>query len=324
MPFDGDNAFAVMKAIGTRDPVPIKTLRGDVPDALGGIVSRAMRRARADRFSSAAEMIQQLTECRNALTGANAALQTPGRAVTRSWAIAALVIAAVAIAGGAAWSFNRDAAARNTRERIAEIGRLVEQDNYTAAFRLAQEVEPYLKDDPALRDLWPRFSRTIDVTTRPAGARVSTRSYVDKADTWRELGVTPLTGVRVPLGLQRWRFARDGAAPEEFAIRGPGPVSLTLNAGGDASEVAVTGGAVNSWLTGIEPIERIQAPDFRMAKDEVTNKEFKAFVQAGGYQKREVPGREVRGRHNRDPVGEGRGSLRRCDRTTRSLDMGAR
>jgi eukaryotic-like serine/threonine-protein kinase len=286
-PFDGDNAFAVMKAIATHDPPPIETLRGGVPDALGGIVSRAMRRSRADRFSSAAEMIQRLTECRNALTGANAALPTPWRAVTRSWPVAAIVIAAVAIAGSAAWSFNRDASARNARQRIVEIGRLVEQDNYTAAFRLAQEVEPYLKDDPALRDLWPRFSRTIDVMTRPAGARVSTKSYLDKADTWRELGVTPLTGVRVPLGLQRWRFARGGAAPEEFAIRGPGPVSLTLNVGGDASEVAVTGGAVNSWVTGIEPIERIQAPDFRIAKYEVTNKEFKAFVQAGGYQKRE-------------------------------------
>jgi formylglycine-generating enzyme required for sulfatase activity/dienelactone hydrolase len=286
-PFDGENAFAVMKAIGTRDPAPLKTLRGDVPDALGGIVNRALRRSRADRFSSAAEMIQPLTECRNALIGANAARQTPWRAVTKSRAIAAIGIAAVVIAGGVAWSLNRDAAARTARGRIAEIGRLVEQDNYSAAFRLAQEVEPYLKDDSVLRDLWPRLSRTIDVATRPAGARVSIKSYVDKADTWRDLGVSPLTGVRVPLGLQRWRFAREGAAPEEFAIRTAGPVNVTLNVGGDASEVAVTGGDANSWITGIEPIERIPLPDFRIAKYEVTNKQFKAFVQAGGYQKRE-------------------------------------
>ena len=41
-PFNGDNAFTVMKAIGTCDPVPLKTLRGDVPDALSSIVSRAI------------------------------------------------------------------------------------------------------------------------------------------------------------------------------------------------------------------------------------------------------------------------------------------
>jgi formylglycine-generating enzyme required for sulfatase activity/dienelactone hydrolase len=289
-PFDGDNALTVMKAIGTRDPVPVKTRRQDVPDALARIVARAMRRSRTDRQATATELVHQLSECRDELTGANAALTSPWRALTRPRAVAAAVVVALAVVAGAAWSFNRSANARSARERIGELTKLVEQDNYTAAFRVADEITPYLKDDPTLRDLWPRFSRTIAVTTKPGGARVMTKSYLDKADAWRELGVTPLENVRVPLGLQRWKFVRDGKPTVEVAFPvSPvaGPLNITLDDAGDGSEVAVTGGGVNSWITGIEPIERIQVPDFRISKYEVTNRQFKAFVQAGGYRKQE-------------------------------------
>jgi dienelactone hydrolase len=285
-PFEGDNAFTVMKAIGSRDPVPIRTLRTDIPDTLDRLVVRAMRRSPADRYASATELVQKLSECRNEISGIHAA-KNPWRVLTRGPAVAVAAVAVVAILGGAAWSMNRGAKVRAARERIPEVARLVEQDNYTAAFRLAEDIEQVVPDDPALRELWPRFSRTMDVTTKPGGVRVSTTSYVDKTDRWRELGVSPLKAVRLPLGLRRWRFVRDGAPPEEFAIPVIASFTFTLNEGGDGSDVTVTGGSVNSWITGIEPIERIQVPDFRIGKFEVTNKQFKAFVQGGGYRNRE-------------------------------------
>ena len=54
-----------------------------------------------------------------------------------------------------------------------------------------------------------------------------------------------------------------------FPVGGPGVILLnrTLDEGGDGSDVAVLGGGVNSWITGIEPIERIQLPDFRINKN---------------------------------------------------------
>ncbi len=128
------------------------------------------------------------------------------------------------------------------------------------------------------------------MATKPAGARVLTRSYVDKTDSWHAMGVTPLEQVRVPLGLQRWKFERDGKPAVEvaFPVGAPGltSINIPLDDGGDGSEVAVIGGGVNSWITGIEPIARIQVPDFRMGKYEVTNRQFKAFIQAGGYKDR--------------------------------------
>ncbi len=288
-PFDGDNAFAVMKAIGTSKPVAVKTLRDDVPDALVRIVDKTMQKSPGDRFASAAELAQTLTECRQSITGAVAVPGAAARAFTPTRLIAASVVGALAIAGGIGWAYSRSATVRAARERITEITRLADQDKYTEAFQIAQDIEPYSADDPTLRELWPRFSRTLPVTSAPDGARVSTRSYADKAGSWRDLGVTPVASARVPIGLQRFRFVRDGKPTIELALPIGNPLLTALNVpldGTDDGEVLVNGGGVNSWITGIEPIERIQVPNFRIGKFEVTNRQFKAFIQSGGYKNR--------------------------------------
>ena len=282
-PFEGEHPLAVMKAIDGRQPAGLETLRADLPDEVIRIVEHAMQKSRDQRYGSAAELAQQLTQVRTRLTAPVATLGGGWSQSTRRMVVAASIIAVVAVAGGVGWLLNREARIRAARERIPEIAQLADQDEYTAAFRVAEEIEPYLQDYPALRGLWPRFSRTIAVTTTPAGARVSTRAYADKDDPWRDLGVGPLTAVRVPLGMRRWKFERDGAAPIEFALPVVGPLEVTLDPAADGSEVLVRGGGVNSWITGIDPIERIPLPDFHIDKFEVTNRQFKLFVQAGGY-----------------------------------------
>ena len=282
-PFEGEHPLAVMKAIDSRQPAGLGTLRADLPDEVIRIVEHAMQKSRDQRYGSATEFAQQLAQVRARLTAPVATLGSGWSQSTRRTVVAASIIAVVAVAGGVGWLLNREARIRAARERIPEIARLADQDEYAAAFRVAEEIEPYLQDDPALRELWPRFSRTIAVTSTPAGARVSTRAYADSDDPWRDLGVGPLPAVRVPLGMRRWKFERDGAAPIEFALPVVGPLEVTLDPAADRSEVLVRGGGVNSWITGIDPIERIPLPDFHIDKFEVTNRQFKVFVQAGGY-----------------------------------------
>ncbi len=286
-PFDGDNAFAVMKAIGTRDPAPVKTLRNDVPDSLGRIVARAMKRSRADRQGSATELVQQLSECRNELTGPSIARNGSWRVFTKPRTVAASAVLTLAIAGERRVVVQSAAPAREAPENASARSPVWSSRTTTQRpFAWPKRSSRTSRTIPCCAILWPRFSRTIDVTTKPGGARVSTRSYVDKGDAWRELGVSPITGVRVPLGLRRWKFDRDGAPSVELAIPVVGPLTITLE-DGDASEVRVAGGSVRGWITGIDPIESVQLPDFRIGKYEVTNRQFKAFVQAGGYRNRE-------------------------------------
>ena len=88
--------------------------------------------------------------------------------------------------------------------------------------------------------------------------------------------------------------------------------------------MAVRGGSFFSWLTGIDPVEPRQLSDFHIDKSEVTNRQFKHFIQNGGYGEREhwdqpfvVNGATI-------PWEQGAGAPGRRDRTTRPGHVGAR
>ena len=286
LPFEGDNAMAVMKGIESRDPVPLHELRADVPDDLVRVVNRALRKSRNDRVASVADLAQQLTTVRNTLTSRVAAprpvarkRRSPRRRSV-SWR----------------WQQGSDGPSAGARPSALPESAFQRSRGWPirTSYRglsVAEEIEPLLADDPTLPASCGRVFLHVGHRPKPGGARVLTKTYVDKTDSWRDLGVAPIQGARVPLGMQRFKFVRDGKPDVEvaFPVGGPGAILLnrTLDEGGDGSDVAVLGGGVNSWITGIEPIERIQLPDFRINKYEVTNRQFKAFIQAGGYKTRE-------------------------------------
>jgi hypothetical protein len=57
------------------------------------------------------------------------------------------VIALLVAVGTGAWALKRDADIRwATDTALPEIGRLAEQDQFVAAFTLAGQAEPYLRD----------------------------------------------------------------------------------------------------------------------------------------------------------------------------------
>jgi serine/threonine-protein kinase len=60
LPFDAESYPALMVKIMTDTPVPIEQLRSDVPSALAAVVTKAMCRDRAQRFSSTAELAEAL------------------------------------------------------------------------------------------------------------------------------------------------------------------------------------------------------------------------------------------------------------------------
>ncbi len=97
------------------------------------------------------------------------------------------------------------------------------------------------------------------------------------------IGRTPLTA-QLPMGQMRWRFALDGYEPREI-VPNPGPETLTLVKAGAAPPgmVLVPQGTVEDPAVHSE----VKVPGFWIDAFEVTNRQFKAFVDAGGYQKRD-------------------------------------
>ena len=118
--------------------------------------------------------------------------------------------------------------------------------------------------------------------TDPPGAEVFVKGYSAPDDAWVSLGRTPIDAPRFPAGMARIRFVKDGYAPVE------GTATLSLLKKQLAPVASVPEGMVRvpAGTVAIDGIQS-QVGEFWLARHEVTNREFKTFVDAGGYVKRE-------------------------------------
>jgi dienelactone hydrolase len=166
----------------------------------------------------------------------------------------------------------------------------VEEEDFASAFELASEVEESLPDDPMLVRLWPDLSWTVQVTTVPEGANVIYRHYGEDGAEWRTLGRSPIPGARIPRGFFHWRFEKEGYQTVEM----PGPrrrndvtFHRVLDAVGSVPPEMVrvqVGNRYHVLVTGLEHLETPELEDYLIDRFEVTNRQFKEFVDSGGYQ----------------------------------------
>jgi formylglycine-generating enzyme required for sulfatase activity/dienelactone hydrolase len=168
---------------------------------------------------------------------------------------------------------------------ISQIMDLVEQDNYMAAYRLAMDSSDVLKDDPVFEDLWPEFTVQMSVRTQPEGAEVFIKEYGVAETDWTSLGHTPIESIRLPNDVLRWKFVKDGYEVAERARE-------LFNG---VIEIELSDAAIPAGMIQIPPTSRFflltgylaaitETPEFAIDRTEVSNHEFKAFVDAGGYQ----------------------------------------
>ena len=218
---------------------------------------------------------------------------------SRSPRAAYFVTAAVAGGLGAAlvWFLSRDTDARWLQEELVpQIEAHLDTGDWEAAYALAQEAEARLPDDSELLELWPRFSWLVTIESEPPGAAVYRRAYNGTDADWQELGRTPLRDIRIPFGLSRVRLALDGYAPMLRTLGGGvlvganllpdftgnfyiGPEIFKLDRTEELPEGKVRVSGFDQVLDGAS----VQLRDYFLDRYEVTNAQFKAFVDAGGY-----------------------------------------
>jgi DNA-binding winged helix-turn-helix (wHTH) protein/formylglycine-generating enzyme required for sulfatase activity/dienelactone hydrolase len=191
---------------------------------------------------------------------------------------------------------------------LAEIAALVSKDQYGAAFVLAQPLSRIesVRTNPAFAELW----RQIVVPMRPlvsqAGAAVHFKSYDDVDGEWIFAGTTPLKEwVEAPRGALRLKVTKAGFRTGYFVVAVPGPsveaglpkqfpfdvpsVPLTLVEEGKLPDEMVFVPRTNvpvylaGWSTDLLGGDKHDISAFGIARSEVTNRQFKEFVDAGGY-----------------------------------------
>ena len=291
VPFRGGHESAVIHSILHDVPRPAREVRNEIPSALERVVVRALEKDREGRIESASEFAKALSE---------QAVHPKARVRTTRGRMAALGVAAVLVLASAAWFFQRSSKVRWAREQaLPEILRLVEEGDSWDAFALALEAERYIPTDPMLVKSMPEISTHVSIETNPPGADVHFKRYEAVEGDWEYLGRTPIVRKRIPRGYFRWRVGKPSFQTFEQA-RSSGSfwaypfgedISLqwTLDEEGIAPPgmVKVPGGSWFPEITGLESLPDVELGDYWIDRYEVTNREFKEFVDRGGYQKRE-------------------------------------
>lgn len=184
---------------------------------------------------------------------------------------------------------------------VGKIQALDEGPESWQAFELGRQIERMIPDDPQLERLWPEFTRGISIITEPPGASVSIKYYGQPDSAWIQIGTTPLEKIRFPRGFTRlkiehagYRTVNDVLWVFEMAVFGAtDPATATwvypLTKSGDVPDEMelVPAGNSSLFMPGLDHLESEPTASFLMDRDPVTNREFKRFVDAGGYRQRE-------------------------------------
>jgi serine/threonine protein kinase/formylglycine-generating enzyme required for sulfatase activity len=275
-PFAGESNLDTVTAILRDDPAPLGELRHDVPPTIDEILGRSLAKDPDERFTSGEQLHEALLAVRRGIEAPAASFRSLLR---RPAVLAAIGLVLVLLGAGALSLVHRQSRiswARN--EALPEIERLFNEGDKDAAVRLLYEATEIIPDDPFLVEHLRSITIPISLDSDPPGATVYFKGYQHPEREWIHLGQTPIGNAVVVLPT-RFRVEKEGYVPFEGA---PFDIRLTfrLFREGDVPPkmVHVGGGSISFGMA-----DRVELDEFWLDKYEVTNREYKAFVEDGGY-----------------------------------------
>ena len=284
-PFRGSSTVAISDAI-LHDP-PQSFGHAALPERLKIVVLRLLEKDPARRFANAAEVSAELDAIAASLHGR----EIPRRRLVLAGAAVAV---AIAVAG---WVWRRESRIRWARGTAAlEATKLIAAEDFHGAADLLRRARAVLPTDPSLEALWNQATVEITAESVPPGADVSYRRYRGETSKWETLGRTPLAGQRVPKDFYLWRVSKPGFRPAwkidptwSIVHRIPVRIACRLDADGSVPDdmVRVPGGSTALEIPGLDHYPEVRLDDYLIDAHEVTNAQYRKFVEAGGYARRD-------------------------------------
>jgi serine/threonine protein kinase/formylglycine-generating enzyme required for sulfatase activity/dienelactone hydrolase len=312
--FTGEKAFQrksnseTLIAVEREEPSPLDQFIKDVPNALDRIIRCCLRKRPEERYASMMEVEQELKDYSELISepasGVNPRVLLRQSRQPRV-AIPALIII-IAFMSFIGWGIHHSSKVRWAREQaLPQIGKLIERGERGEAYALAVQAERYIPADPSLARFWPDISWSDSIITSPPGASVYRRDYNSPNAQWEFAGLSPILKGRFSAMDSSWKFELQGYTTLERATFPsgpfpPGPIVMALHKDGKAPSGMVPvefdqSDPVTLWGTaGFEALPTVRVGKYWIDKFEVTNREFKRFVDQGGYKKQEYWKHEFR------------------------------
>ncbi len=182
---------------------------------------------------------------------------------------------------------NRQSKIKWAREKaLPQIEQLANSNNMDEAFKLSQEVAKYLSKNKNYNELVSSFTTNISIITDPDGAEVRIRDFSDTAAQWKYLGKTPIGQVLVPKhSFYLMKIEKPGYESIDAVMqtRIDTIFRRLFKQGTIPPGMIYVYGYQNELLGNYLKNKN----GFLIDRCEVTNKEFKKFVNEGGYRKPE-------------------------------------
>ena len=309
MPFPGDYEQAVMYATMNEDPQPPKELNDEISEELQEIILKTLEKEPQDRFQSTSELLQSLKKLRGEKTGPVVKvldlksfitlLRRPRNALVTG-AILLLVASAIF------FPYRNLLRVQSAKEQLQQIENLAQAGDYFKAFQIALTAEKVLDNDSTLARLMPIIADKLTIITEPEGAQVYLKRFAPEEDRQfpeREyVGLTPIENLRIGRGDYKVTIEKDGHVSVErmasselnrneasFGVSPDIKIEVRMQKLGEGPEemVFVPGDAYRLVSSGAPTQEVVTLEDYYIDRYEVSNAQFKAFIQAGGYVKEE-------------------------------------
>jgi eukaryotic-like serine/threonine-protein kinase len=286
--FCRDSRIATLTAILRDSPVSVQAIQPKAPSSIQRILDRCLEKDRERRYASADDLHRDLATCREQLVVSEMKLRSSSR--RKRFLLPAAVLLLALICAGAWFWIRSSRIGWALNEALPQIEQLADQRNYAAAYDLAKRAQKYIPGNARLTELLPSVSIPISVETNVPGAEIQFKEYAAVDGEWQQLGRSPLKDVVVSRDLKRWRISKQGFRMVE-AARSPETDGPTLKFVLDEESqipdgmvrVPAAAGFVFMFLTGVDQMPAPALNDFLMDTYEVTNKQYAAFVAAGGY-----------------------------------------
>ncbi|MCK4992636.1 MAG: SUMF1/EgtB/PvdO family nonheme iron enzyme [Bacteroidales bacterium] len=169
----------------------------------------------------------------------------------------------------------------------------IEETNGTRNWNVyhnAQRLRRILRNDPEFIKLWDNITFPLTIHTVPSKAKIYAKPYSRPDTSWHFLGETPLLDFSFPKGLSRIKIVKPGFETQhdiifEFYRNSSDSLNLdyTLFKADDTPENMVyIPGHQGSYKT-TPFLDALYAGDIWMDRFEVSNQQYKLFIDDGGY-----------------------------------------